>query len=80
MGVPAMDVVNAGLAAAFLGGGLLLMVALWWSASGDGIAVPRDRWTAAIRVAALAGWVLWLGGLATQVLGHFAVVGVARWP
>jgi len=33
-----------------------------------------------VRMAALAGWVLWIGGLAVQVLGHFGAVGVARWP
>jgi len=80
MGVPTMYLVDAGLVAVFLGGGSLLLVALWWSRSGDGIAIARDRWPAPVRLLAVAGWVLWLGGLATQVLGHFAAVGVARWP
>ena len=80
MGVPAMGVVNAGLAAVFLGGGILLAVALWWSATGDGIGISRDRWPAPVLVAGIAGWVLWVGGLAAQVLGYFAVVGVGRWP
>jgi hypothetical protein len=80
MGVPTMDVVNAGLAAALLGGGILLAIALWWSAAGDGIGIARARWPGPVLVAGLAGWGLWVGGLAAQVLGYFAIVGVARWP
>ena len=80
MGVPAMYLVDGGLTAALLGGGLLLLVAVWWSLRGNGLAVPRDGWPVPVRLAALAGWVLWVGGLALQVLGHFGVVGVATWP
>jgi hypothetical protein len=78
MAVPIFTMVNAGLALTFLGGGLLLLVALWW-ARGDGIEVPRDRWPAAVRFGAMAGWLLWIGGIAIQVLGQFGMVGVARW-
>ncbi len=80
MGVPTMFAVDGGLAAAFLGGGLLLLVALWWSYRSDGIEGPRATWPIPARMAALAGWVLWVGGLAVQVLGHFGMVGVASWP
>jgi len=80
MEVPAMFVVDGGLLAAFLGGGLLLLVAIWWSIRGNGITVAREAWPVPVRMAALAGWVLWIGGLAVQVLGHFGWVGVARWP
>ncbi len=79
MGVPAMYVVDGGLAAAFVGGGILLLVAVWWSWRGNGIAIARDRWPAPVRLLAVAGWVLWLGGMAVQLLGHVAAVGVARW-
>ena len=80
MGVPTMFAVDGGLAAAFLGGGLLLLVALWWSARGNGIAVAREAWPVPARMAVLAGWALWVGGLALQILGHFGMVGVATWP
>jgi hypothetical protein len=79
MAVPIFNVVNLGLALTFLGGGLLLLVAVWWSWAGDGIEVPRDRWPALARLAAMAGWLLWAGGFAVQLLGHFGMVGVARW-
>ena len=29
--------------------------------------------------AAMAGWLLWVGGVAVQILGQFGMVGVARW-
>lgn len=74
-----MVVVNVGLAAVFVGGGLLLVLALWWSRAGDGISVARDRWPRPMRALAILGWVLWVGGLFVQVLGYFAAVGVARW-
>jgi hypothetical protein len=79
MAVPIFTVVNAGLAMTFLGGGLLLLIALWWTTTGDGIEVPRQQWPASVRFGAIAGWLLWLGGLAVQVLGQFGMVGVARW-
>jgi hypothetical protein len=79
MAVPVFMVVNAGLAMTFLGGGLLLLIALWWTTTGDGIEVPRQRWPVSVRFGATAGWLLWLGGLAVQVLGQFGMVGVARW-
>jgi hypothetical protein len=79
MAVPIFTVVNAGLAMTFLGGGLLLLIALWWTRTGDGIEVPRPRWPAVVRLGAMAGWLLWVGGIAVQVLGHFGMVGVARW-
>ena len=69
MAVPVFLVVNAGLAMTFLGGGLLLLIAIWWTTAGDGIEVPRQRWPASVRLGAIAGWLLWLGGLAVQVLG-----------
>ena len=49
MAVPVFNLVNAGLAMTFLGGGLLLLIALWWTVKGDGIAVPRSRWPAPFR-------------------------------
>ena len=79
MGVPVFMVVNVGLLMMFLGGGLLLLIALWWSWVGDGIEVPRPRWPVAVRLAAMAGWLLWLGGIGVQVIGQFDKVGVARW-
>lgn len=79
MAVPVFMVVNVGLLMAFLGGGLLLLVALWWAAKGDGIEIPRLHWPAAARFGAIAGWLLWIGGLLIQVLGQFGMVGVARW-
>jgi hypothetical protein len=79
MGVPLMTGVNLGLLATFVGAGLLLVTALWWTAAGDGISVPRERWPAPVRGLAVAGWALWAGGLAVQVAAHFVQVGVARW-
>ncbi len=79
MAVPVFNVVNLGLAMCFLGGGILLLVAVWWAWSGDGIEIPRPRWPAAARFGAMAGWLLWVGGLIVQVLGFFGPVGVARW-
>jgi hypothetical protein len=80
MEVPTMLVVDAGYAAILAGGMLLLMVAFWWSWAGDGIEVPRERWPAAIRAAAMAGWALFIGGIFVQLVGYVAQVGVARWP
>jgi hypothetical protein len=80
MGVPIMNVVNVGYAALLLGGLLLLGVAAWWSWAGDGIAVPRERWPAAIRLTALAGWALFISGIVVQLVGYFRDVGVASWP
>lgn len=79
MAVPVFNLVNAGLAMTFLGGGLLLLIALWWTVKGDGVAIPRSRWPAPVRLGAMAGWLLWVGGLAVQLLGQFGMVGVARW-
>lgn len=79
MAVPSMLVVNAGLAAIFGGAGLLLLTALWWSWAGDGISVPRERWPGPVRAMATLGWLLWVGGMALQLLGQFGPVGVARW-
>jgi hypothetical protein len=79
MAVPIFTIVNAGLAMVFLGGGLLLLIALWWAWTGDGIEIPRQRWPLVARLGALAGWILWLGGIAVQILGQFGMVGVARW-
>jgi hypothetical protein len=72
--------VNAGLAAVFLGGLILLVVAGWWSWVGDGIAVPRERWPGAVRLFAFAGWALFVGGLLVQLAAYLAQVGAARWP
>jgi hypothetical protein len=79
MAVPIFTVVNVGLALTFLGGVVLLAVAVWWTWVSDGIEVPRQRWPAAARFGAMAGWLLWVGGFAVQLLGHFGMVGVARW-
>ena len=79
MAVPAMMVVNAGLTAVFNGGLLLLLVAMWWSWTGDGIEVPRERWPGVVRAAAAVGWALFAGGIFVQIIGHFAQVGVATW-
>lgn len=79
MAVPVFNLVNVGLAMMFLGGGVLLLVALWWARAGDGIEVPRERWSGPVRLGAMAGWLLWAGGLAVQLLGHFGMVGVATW-
>jgi hypothetical protein len=78
--VSPMTPVNAGLAAVVLGGLLLLSVAVWWSWTGDGLAIPRDRWPGAVRGIALAGWGLFLAGVALQVVGYFTQVGVAHFP
>ena len=79
MAVPVFMLVNAGLLMTFLGGGLLLLIALWWTRAGDGIEIPRQRWPVPVRFGAMAGWLLWVGGIAVQLLGHFGMVGVARW-
>jgi hypothetical protein len=79
MAVPVFNVVNLGLALCFLGAGLLFLVAVWWARAGDGIEIPRDRWPGAARFGAMAGWLLWVGGLAVQLLGYFGMVGVATW-
>lgn len=79
MAVPVFTVVNVGLAMMFLGGGLLLAVALWWAWAGDGVEIPRGRWPALARLGATGGWLLWVGGIAVQLVGFFDAVGVARW-
>jgi len=79
MAVPIFTVVNLGLALTFLGGGVLLLVAIWWSVKGDGIEIPRRQWPNPVRFGAMLGWALWLGGLAVQIAGMFGHVGVARW-
>jgi hypothetical protein len=78
--VSVMLPVDAGLAAVYIGGLLLLMVAGWWSWASDGIAMPRERWPLAVRAAALGGWGFFIGGMALQLVGYFVHVGVARWP
>ena len=80
MSVPEMMPVNAGLAAQFLGGLILLAVAGWWSWASDGIAISRERWPGPVRLAALAGWALFVGGIILQVVGYFVHVGVAHFP
>ena len=80
MSVPAMVSTHVGLAAVFLGGLLLLAVAGWWSWAGDGIGIPRERWPAAMRLAAAAGWGFFVAGLVLQLIGYFGEVGVARFP
>jgi hypothetical protein len=72
--------VNAGLATVFLGGLILLAVAGWWAWAGDGIAIPRERWPGAVRLAALAGWALFISGIVLQLVGYFGPVGVTRFP
>jgi hypothetical protein len=79
MAVPIFTVVNLGLVLTFLGGGVLLAIALWWTCASDGIEIPRQHWPNAARFGAMAGWGLWLGGLAVQIAGMFDQVGVARW-
>ena len=79
MAVPIFTVVNLGLAMTFLGGGVLLVIALWWTCASDGIEIPRQHWPGSVRIGAMAGWGLWLAGLAVQIAGMFDQVGVARW-
>ena len=80
MDVPVMLSVTAGLFVAITGGGILLLLAVWWSWAGDGISVPRERWPGALRLAAAAGWGLFLAGILLQLLGYFGQVGVADFP
>ena len=80
MDVPLMFAVDAGYTATCLGGLLLLAVAAWWSWAGDGIEIPRERWPGAMRMAAAAGWGLFIAGILVQTVSYFAQVGVARWP
>jgi len=77
MEVPEMFLVDGGYAATLLGGLMLLGVAVWWSWAGDGIEVPRERWPRPVRMAAVAGWALFAGGILLQVVGYLAQVGVA---
>ena len=77
MDVPLMQSVTAGLVVVILGGGILLLIAAWWSWVGDGISVPRERWPGALRLAAAAGWGLFLAGIVLQLLGYFGPVGAA---
>src|SRR4029450_12602367 len=58
MAVPVFTVVNVGLAMTLLGGGLLLLIALWWTVKGDGIGIPRSRGPAPVRRGGAAGWVV----------------------
>jgi hypothetical protein len=78
MSVVTMYGVNAAYTAMGLGGLLLLTVAMWWSWVGDGIEVERERWPGAIRLAAVAGWGLFMGGIVGQLVAYFGPVGVAR--
>lgn len=79
MAVPAMYVVDAGYTAVLIGGLMLLGLAVWWSRTGDGIEIPRERWPGPAKAAAAVGWALFGGGILIQILGHFSQVGVARW-
>ena len=79
MAVPVFTMVNAGLAMTFLGGGLLLLIALWWTLAGDGIEIPRSSVARGAAFGAMAGWLLWAGWLGVKDLGHLGMVGVARW-
>ncbi|HSE96560.1 MAG TPA: hypothetical protein VLD61_11765 [Methylomirabilota bacterium] len=78
MAVPAMGVVNAGLAATFAGAGLLLLAGLVWAWRGNGIEAGPAA-SGAVRVIGATGWLLWIAGLVIQVAGQFGPVGVARW-
>ena len=77
MDVPVMLSVTAGLFVAITGGGILLLLAVWWSWVGDGISVPRERWPGALRLAAAAGWGLFLAGILLQLIGYFGPIGAA---
>jgi len=80
MAVPIFFGVDKALFFTFAGAVALLSVAVWWSASSDGIALPRERWPLPVRFLALLGWGCWIGGLFGQVLAYFVHVGVAaRW-
>jgi hypothetical protein len=79
MSVVMMYGVDAAYTAMGLGGLLLLTIAMWWSWAGDGIEVPRERWPGAVRLAAVAGWGLFMGGIVGQLITYFGPVGVARW-
>jgi len=80
MAVPIFFGVGKALFFTFAGAIALLIVAVWWSASSDGIALPRERWPLPVRFLALLGWGCWIGGLLGQVLAYFLHVGVAaRW-
>jgi hypothetical protein len=79
MTVPIMYGVDFGLTLAFMGGGLLLLTCLWWSYAGDGISVPRERWSGLVRVLGIVGWLLWVSGLLLATLWLFGPVGVATW-
>jgi hypothetical protein len=79
MDVGVMFGVDVAYVAMVLGGLLLLAVAMWWSWAGDGIEVARERWPGAVRLAAAAGWGLFLGGIVGQLVAYFAHIGVARW-
>jgi hypothetical protein len=79
MAVPVFFGVATALFFTFAGGLALLAVAVWWAWSGDGIAVPRERWPLPIRALALFGWGCFIGGILGQVLAHVIHVGVASW-
>jgi len=79
MSVPIFFGVTKALFFTYAGALALLLVALWWSWAGDGIAVPRERWPAPVRLLALLGWGCFIGGVVGQVLAQFLHVGVARW-
>jgi hypothetical protein len=73
-----MHSVTTGLVVVILGGGVLLLVAAWWSWASDGVSVPRERWPGEIRLAAAAGWGLFLAGIVVQLVGYFGQVGLAH--
>jgi hypothetical protein len=73
-----MHSVTTGLILVLLGGGVLLLVAGWWSWAGNGISLPRERWPREVRLAAAAGWALFLAGIVVQLVGYFGQVGLAH--
>ena len=79
MAVPIFFGVAKALFFTFAGGLALLVVAVWWSWAGDGIAIPRERWPVPVRFLALLGWGCFIGGILGQVLAQVLHVGVARW-
>jgi hypothetical protein len=70
--------VTTGLVLAVLGGGVLLLVAAWWSWASDGVSLPRERWPGPVRLAAAAGWGFFMAGIAVQLVGYFVQVGVGH--
>ena len=76
MDVPQLLSVTAGLLVVLMGGGILALLAVWWSWASDGISLPRERWPGALRLAAAAGWGLFVAGILLQLIGYFGPIGV----